>query len=181
MEYGQNEAMNDWFWTGGNDVDTEGVFRFVDGSPMQWIHSKWLCSEDSDHPMGGDAFMFAIFNNNPRINSAWCDADPGEERRFICEDWLPLITSPEPTSTTTTTTYNYCEDKCEGSSNGAVGECCSLHYCDCSTYEEVICEGETSFYCDLTNECTDVGTTDCLGNPWCCSLFWRILENFVIK
>ena len=173
MKYGQSQAMNDWFWTGGNDIETEGVYMHAAGGQMEWIHSKWLCSEDSDHPMGGDAFMFAIFNNNPRINSAWCDADPGEERRFICEAWITTTststTTPTTSITPTTTSTNYCEADCELTNEGAFGACCSKRYCDCSTYEEVICEGETSFYCDLTNECTNVGTDDCLGNPWCCS------------
>ena len=68
-----------------NDIETESVYTYVGGADLIWINPKWLCNESDDQPMGGDAFDFAIFTNNPRINGAWCDLNPTNIRPFICE------------------------------------------------------------------------------------------------
>lgn len=65
------------FWIGATDEEREGVWKWVDGSPVGW--TNWNPREPNN--VGGEHYAEMVAGDNGR----WNDLRLGETRWFICE------------------------------------------------------------------------------------------------
>ena len=66
----------------GNDIETEGVYRFLNGSQLAW-KADW--ARDEPNGMDSDGLMLSSYDDHTA--GAWADAatDSSYRSRFICE------------------------------------------------------------------------------------------------
>ena len=79
LVYALNNGLQDWWWTSGNDVETEGYYVMEDGTEMEWMQS-W------SYPNGGadyDGIMISTQNNE--YAGDWCDEPLTAAYPYICE------------------------------------------------------------------------------------------------
>ena len=78
-----------WYWTDGNDVETNGVYVHYNYGDMEWIIPKWWCSVNYQYG-AGEAFQLLIWSssNFARFTGSWCDEDITTESFFICESLM---------------------------------------------------------------------------------------------
>ncbi|XP_006820859.1 C-type lectin lectoxin-Lio2-like [Saccoglossus kowalevskii] len=69
----------DRYWLGANDVGTEEVFTWTDGSPMDW--KNWDCGEPNDSLFADEDCVEGNVGDSKRWNDEKCD----EERVFVCK------------------------------------------------------------------------------------------------
>uniref|UniRef100_A0A914UPF2 Fibrinogen C-terminal domain-containing protein n=1 Tax=Plectus sambesii TaxID=2011161 RepID=A0A914UPF2_9BILA len=85
----------DQFWIGGNDIEQDGQFTWVDGSP--WEYVKWALGQP-------DSTQQCV-SSNARITGQWKTESCGIQNCFICEMFMGGLSSTSlPTTTTPLTT-----------------------------------------------------------------------------
>ena len=77
-------SIDRWYWTDGNDVETNNVYVHYDGNDMEWINPKWWCNDQLTYGTG-NAFRLLISQPSYRVSGCWCDGEITEIQHFICE------------------------------------------------------------------------------------------------
>merc|ERR1711997_473798 len=73
-----NNGIHAWWWTSGNDILTEGLYVFEDGTEMEWV-SRWLNTDGAAQ----DGIIFNTDNN--AYAGSWQDYSITSNMRYICE------------------------------------------------------------------------------------------------
>ncbi|KAK6194941.1 hypothetical protein SNE40_000470 [Patella caerulea] len=68
-------SAEEWFWIGANDIDTEGEWKWNDGSTVQPL--KWM-PDNPDNSEGNEDCL-------ETTNIHWNDQPCNDLRKFICE------------------------------------------------------------------------------------------------
>ncbi|XP_062385829.1 galactose-specific lectin nattectin-like [Sardina pilchardus] len=89
---GKMKEKDDKFWIGLNDRQTEGVWRWVDNTPLNTNKTFWNYGQPDDwkgrknkYPDGEDCVRMGEKNFKGNSAAGWCDAACEREFKFICE------------------------------------------------------------------------------------------------
>merc|ERR1711935_933446 len=68
LKYTQHNEMHQYWWTSGNDIRTEGLYEFEDGTEMKWV-SNWAQMDGA----GQDGVVLSTHNSV--YAGSWADDD----------------------------------------------------------------------------------------------------------
>jgi len=81
---GMNRTGLDMPWLGGNDIEVEGTWKWVDCSP--WNNLTFWARGEPNNAGGGEDCLHHVFNFPPatHLNHKWNDLSCSSERGFLC-------------------------------------------------------------------------------------------------
>jgi len=84
---------NDYYWLGGNDIPTEGVWTWANGEP--WGYTNWHSGEPNNVNGVEDALTWRHETNSNEDGYTWNDRNPSEARASLVEYNSSLIYNNE--------------------------------------------------------------------------------------
>merc|ERR1712109_110452 len=81
LVYAQNNGLHYWWWTSGNDIETEGYYVMEDGTEMEWMQQY---ADNSQRGANNDAILLGTQDNENA--GSWVDNPiTGYNQVYICE------------------------------------------------------------------------------------------------
>merc|ERR1712008_594214 len=78
LNYTQHNEMHQYWWTSGNDIRTEGLYEFEDGTEMKWV-SNWA-------QMDGESQDGVVLSTHNSVYAgSWADGPITNPYHYICE------------------------------------------------------------------------------------------------
>jgi len=89
-------------WLGGNDLEVEGTWKWVDCSP--WNLTFWARREPNNFGGPEDCLVLAFRHISPHLNHKWNDGKCGSKLGFVCSKSICSGDNEHSVSTTTGST-----------------------------------------------------------------------------